>query len=118
MFGKPGLRSECAMQRILAGKALCLGTTRALAETCQSPGELLQGLNRLLHGRADGFATCLALMITRGRDLTLANDGHPNPYRNGIEIHTEANLPLGLSPDVVYSAITLQFNGSDRSTLV
>jgi hypothetical protein len=98
--------------------SLLVGTMRALAETCQSPGELLRGLNRLLHGRADGFATCLALMITRSGELTLANAGHPNPYLNGIEIHTEANLPLGLSLDVNYSGIAVQFNGSDRFTLV
>jgi hypothetical protein len=98
--------------------SLLVGTMRALAENCESPGELLQGLNRLLHGRADGFATCLALMITRSGELTLANAGHPNPYLNGIEIHTEANLPLGLSLDVIYSGITVQFNGSDRFTLI
>jgi hypothetical protein len=98
--------------------SLLVGTMRALAETCQSPGELLQGLNRLLHGRADGFATCLALMIARSGELSLANAGHPNPYLNGIEIHTEANLPLGLSLDVTYSGITVQFNGDDRFTLV
>ncbi|MGD0630861.1 MAG: SpoIIE family protein phosphatase, partial [Terracidiphilus sp.] len=98
--------------------SLLVGTMRALAESCHSPGALLQGLSRLLYGRADGFATCLAFMVTHNGMLTLANAGHPNPYLNGIEIHTEANLPLGLSLTVTYSEISVQFDGSDRFTLV
>ena len=98
--------------------SLLVGTMRAFAETYRSPAELLTGLNRLLHGRADGFATCLALMVTPSGQLTLANAGHPNPYLNGAEIPTEANLPLGLTPDVQYSEITLQLSPHQRFTLV
>jgi serine phosphatase RsbU (regulator of sigma subunit) len=98
--------------------SLLVGTMRAFAETYRSPAELLTGLNRLLHGRADGFATCLALMVTPSGQLTLANAGHPNPYLNGAEISTEANLPLGLTPEVNYSEISLQLAPDQRFTLV
>ena len=98
--------------------SLLVGTMRAFAETYRSPAELLTGLNRLLHGRADGFATCLALMVTPSGQLTLANAGHPNPYLNGAEISTEANLPLGLTPEVRYSEISLQLSPNQRFTLV
>jgi hypothetical protein len=98
--------------------SLIVGTLRAFAETYRSPGELLAGLNRLLHGRADGFATCLALMVAPSGKVTLANAGHPNPYLNGVEIPTEPNLPLGLSLDVTYSDITLQLPADQLCTLV
>jgi len=98
--------------------SLIVGTLRAFAETYRSPGELLSGLNRLLHGRADGFSTCLALMITPSGKLIVANAAHPNPYLNGTEIHTEPNLPLGLTLDLTYSELALQLDGSDRFTLV
>jgi hypothetical protein len=98
--------------------SLIVGTLRAFAETYRSPGELLAGLNRRLHGRIDGFATCLALMVEPSGKLTLANAGHPNPYLNGVEIHTEANLPLGFAPDLHYSEITLRLPPGQLCTLV
>jgi len=98
--------------------SLIVGTLRAFAETYRSPGELLTGLNRRLHGRIDGFATCLALMIQPDGKLTIANAAHPNPYLNGAELHTEANLPLGLAPDITYTEIALQLDPDELCTLV
>src|SRR5271165_5983842 len=98
--------------------SLIVGTLRTYAEICTSPAELLAGLNRRLHGRGDGFATCLALMIEPGGKLTLANAAHPNPYFNGVEIPTDANLPLGLVLDVTYSEITHQLDPDELCTLV
>jgi serine phosphatase RsbU (regulator of sigma subunit) len=98
--------------------SMIVGTLRAFAETYRSPGELLSALNRRLFGRSDGFATCIVLMIEPSGKVTLANAGHPNPYLNGIEIHTEANLPLGLTPDIHYSEITLRLLLDQRCTLV
>ena len=98
--------------------SMIVGSLRAFAETHRSPGELLAGLNRRLHGRVDGFATCLVLMIEPSGKVTLANAGHPNPYFNGVEIHTEANLPLGLAPEIRYSEITLQLPPDQLCTLV
>ena len=98
--------------------SMIVGTLRAFAETYRSPGELLSGLNRRLYGRVDGFATCLVLMIEPSGKVTLANAGHPNPYLNGTEIRTEANLPLGLSPDIHYAETTIQLPPEQRCTLV
>ncbi|MGD0732966.1 MAG: PP2C family protein-serine/threonine phosphatase [Terracidiphilus sp.] len=98
--------------------SLIVGTLRTYAEFCTGPAELLAGLNRRLHGRGDGFSTCLALMITPGGRITLANAAHPNPYLDGAEIETEPNLPLGLTLDVAYSEIVLQLKENQRLTLV
>jgi serine phosphatase RsbU (regulator of sigma subunit) len=98
--------------------SLIVGTLRAFAETYRSPGELLTGLNRLLHGRGDGFSTCLALMIEPDGKLTIANAAHPNPYLNGAEIQTEPNLPLGLSLDTTYSELVLHLDPDQLCTLV
>jgi hypothetical protein len=98
--------------------SLIVGTLRTYAEFYSSPADLLAGLNRRLYGRGDGFATCLALMVDPSGKLTLANAGHPNPYLNGIEIHTEANLPLGLAENIHYSEITLQLPLGQACTLV
>ena len=57
-------------------------------------------------------------MVTPSGRVTVANAAHPNPYLNGTEIHTEPNLPLGLTLDLTYSELALQLDGSDRFTLV
>lgn len=98
--------------------SLIVGTLRTYAESCARPSELLAGLNRRLHGRGDGFATCLALMIEPSGRITIANAAHPNPYVNGVEIPTEPNLPLGLSLDVAYAEIALQLDPEQTCTLV
>jgi hypothetical protein len=98
--------------------SLIVGTLRTYAEFCSSPAELLAGLNRRLHGRVDGFATCLVLMIEPSGKLTVANAAHPNPYINGVEILTEPNLPLGISLDVAYSELTLQLDPELTCTLL
>ena len=98
--------------------SMIVGALRTYAETCTSPGELLAGLNRRLYGRSDSFATCLALMVTHSGKITLSNAAHCNPYLDGEEILTEANLPLGLTLDVNYAEIDLQLEGNHRLTLV
>jgi len=98
--------------------SLIVGTLRTYAEFYSSPAELLAGLNRRLHGRGDGFATCLVLMVTPSGRVTVANAAHPNPYLNGKEIPTDPNLPLGVTLDVVYSEITFQLEANQSFTLV
>ena len=98
--------------------SLIVGTLRTYAEFYSSPAELLAGLNRRVHGRGEGFATCLALLVEPSGRITLANAGHPNSYLNGVEIATEANLPLGLALDVHYSESTLQLDPGQLCTLV
>ncbi len=98
--------------------ALIVGTLCTSAEVCSSPSVLLAGLNRRLCGRGDGFTTCLVLMAESSGKITLANAGHPNPYLNGVEIQTEANLPLGLDAGVQYSEIGIQLDPDQLCTLV
>jgi len=48
----------------------------------------------------------------------VANAGHPSPYLDGVEIQTEANLPLGLDAEIRYSEITFQLEPGSFCTLV
>jgi sigma-B regulation protein RsbU (phosphoserine phosphatase) len=98
--------------------SLIVGTLRTYAEFYTSPAELLAGINRRLHGRTPGFATCLALMITREGEVTIANAGHPNPYLDGVEIQTDSNLPLGITLDVEYTETRLHIDAGQAFTLV
>jgi serine phosphatase RsbU (regulator of sigma subunit) len=75
-------------------------------------------MNRLLHGRTAGFATCLALKITAAGEVTIANAGHPNPYLDGVEIQTDSNLPLGIALDVAYAETRLHIDPTQSFTLV
>jgi serine phosphatase RsbU (regulator of sigma subunit) len=98
--------------------SLIVGTLRAYAESHTSPAELLAGMNRLLHGRTAGFATCLALKITAAGEVAIANAGHPNPYLDGVEIQTDSNLPLGITLDVEYAETRLHIEPAQSFTLV
>ncbi len=98
--------------------SLIVGSLRTYAEFYSSPAELLAGLNSRLHGRGEGFATCLVLTVEPSGRITLANAGHPNPYLNGVEVATDANLPLGLALDVHYTETTLQLDPGQVCTLV
>jgi hypothetical protein len=98
--------------------SLIVGTLRTYAEFYTSPAQLLAGVNRRLHGRTAGFATCLALKITREGDVTIANAGHPNPYLDGVEIETDSNLPLGIALDIEYAETRLHVDTGQALTLV
>jgi len=98
--------------------SLIVGALRTYAEFYRSPAELLVGINRQLCGRGDGFATCIAMRIDAGGEVTLANAAHPNPYLNGQEVATDANLPLGVLLDVVYAETRLHLAAGDRLTLL
>jgi serine phosphatase RsbU (regulator of sigma subunit) len=98
--------------------SLIVGTLRTCARHCTGPAQLLGEVNRSLIGRSDGFATCVALMVQGSGRFTVANAGHPNLYLNGVEIQTEANLPLGLDPGIHYSEVTFQLGPDELCTLV
>jgi serine phosphatase RsbU (regulator of sigma subunit) len=50
--------------------------------------------------------------------ITLANAGHPEPYRNGEEIQLKSSLPLGITPDVEYAETCVQLAPGDRITFL
>ena len=97
--------------------SLIVGALRAVAEYTQSPGGILQGLNRRLLGRTDGgFATCLIARIDPNGDTTLANAGHLPPYRDGKELPVNGSLPLGLSPDAAYDEMVFLLHQGETLT--
>ena len=95
--------------------SLVVGTLRTLADYTESPAEILSGLNRRLHNRGTGFTTCLALRFASDtRSCTLANAGHLPPFRNGIELDTEPNLPLGLDAQATFAETTFALQPADH----
>ena len=98
--------------------SLLVGALRSLAETTPMPADLLAGLNRRLSGRGSGFTTCLILSVSPTGKLSVANAGHPAPYRNGKEIAFPPALPLGLDPDATFQEQTIQLAIGDRITMV
>jgi serine phosphatase RsbU (regulator of sigma subunit) len=98
--------------------SLVVGVVRTLVEFTSSPGAILAGLNSRLVGRGTGFTTCLAIEIDRTGKLKFANAGQLAPYRNGVEIDSEAGLPLGILPDLDFPEMTLQLAVGDRLTLM
>jgi hypothetical protein len=96
--------------------SLIVGTIRTLAETTSSPGQILTGLNRRLHGRLqDGFATAIALRLDPDGSCTLACAGHPAPYVNDRELSFPGALPLGVMESANFEEI--QFSLSHRDQL-
>jgi hypothetical protein len=98
--------------------SMIVGTLRTSARHCAGPGELLGEVNRSMIGRSDGFATCIALKVEASGRVTVANAGHPNPYLDGKEVETEANLPLGLVAEITYPEVSLELRPDQICTLV
>jgi hypothetical protein len=98
--------------------SLIVGVIRTLVDFTTSPGAILAGLNTRLVGRGAGFTTCLAIEIATDGTLVFANAGQLAPYRNGVEIASEAGLPLGIISDLVYPESTLHLVRGDRLTLM
>lgn len=95
--------------------SLIIGTIRAIADQPVTPGELLERLNRRLHGRLqDGFATCLAARLTPEGDCTIANAGHLSPFVDDREIELPGSLPLGVVPSVDFDEIRFHLDADDR----
>jgi phosphoserine phosphatase RsbU/P len=84
----------------------------------RKPAQVLAHLNRVLCGQVSGFVTCCAALVTKDGSVTLANAGHPAPYRNGQETSTQSSLPLGITADTVYTESTLQLEPSDTLTFL
>ncbi len=94
--------------------ALLVGAIRSTAETTYDPLALLQALNRRLLGRNDAHATCLALIISSGGVVELANAGHLPPYLNGEPLAMEGALPLGMVESAEFSTARFLLQPSDR----
>jgi hypothetical protein len=98
--------------------ALIVGTIRSLAEIFQRPADILEGLNRCLHGRMQqGFATCIILRIDPDGTCAFANAGHLAPFLNHQELELPPALPLGLVPSASYDETAIDLDVDDRLTL-
>ncbi len=82
------------------------------------PADVLAHLNRVLHGRMDGFVTCCAAHIAADGTMTVANAGNPAPYLNGEEMAVEPGLPLGILGEASYAETRYQIAPNDRLTFV
>jgi hypothetical protein len=103
-----------------AAMTVCLivGSIRSTAETTENPGELLEALNRRLHGRLHGgFATCLALRLDPDGVCTLSSAGHPAPFLNDREIALPGALPLGVIAAASYKESAIDLNPGDHLVL-
>ena len=98
--------------------ALLVGAIRAAAQYDPDPQAILRTLNRLLMGRGDAQATCLAVRITRDGAATLANAGHLAPYLNGEPLPMEGALPLGMIESAECSRMQFELREGDRLMLM
>jgi serine phosphatase RsbU (regulator of sigma subunit) len=98
--------------------ALLVGAIRTAAQYDPDPTAVLSALNRLLMGRSDAQATCLALHIANDGAVTLANAGHIAPYLNGEPLPMEGALPLGMIESAEFSVTHFQLKDGDRLMLM
>jgi hypothetical protein len=95
---------------------LIVGAVRTAAKFTTEPEKILALLNDRLQGR--GLVTCLALLIERDGNVTLANAGHLPPYLNDREMPMEGALPLGAIPGVEFSVMHFQLAEGDSLMLM
>jgi serine phosphatase RsbU (regulator of sigma subunit) len=98
--------------------ALLVGAVRSTLDWTSDPMAVLRALNKRLLGRADAPATCLAMRIEVGGEVTLANAGHMPPYLNGELVEMEGALPLGMSEAAELSVMHFQLKPGDRLVLL
>ncbi|HKF49574.1 MAG TPA: PP2C family protein-serine/threonine phosphatase [Terracidiphilus sp.] len=98
---------------------LIVGGAGTLAQENIGPAEMLERLNRHLHGRTDGgFATCLCALLAADGELAIANAGHLAPYSDGREVACESGLPLGIVPEANYIETRVQLVPGDSLTFL
>jgi hypothetical protein len=99
--------------------SVLVGAIRAEARHSSDPAGMLASLNERMMGRSSGgFTTCLAVHISAGGLLTIANAGHLPPYLNGRELEIPGSLPLGILARVNYENLSVQLDPGDRLTFV
>jgi hypothetical protein len=98
---------------------LALGALRTLASEQIGPAAMLTRLNQqMVESSEGGFITCVCVRLGEGGAVTVANAGHLAPYRNGEELHLEADLPLGIMAGCAYADQALQLGEGDRLMLL
>jgi hypothetical protein len=85
--------------------------------TDDSPGKILESMNRVLLG-SDSFTTCQVAWFGPDGELVLANAGHLPPYLNTQEVKLPGGLPLGVVSEVTYDEVRLYLHPGDRLLLM
>jgi serine phosphatase RsbU (regulator of sigma subunit) len=99
--------------------ALLVGTLRTLADSTQSPGEILKAMNQRMIGRTNGgFTTCMVLRADPYGNLAIANAGHISPYKNGTELDVDNGLPLGLVEGATYCESPFNLHPNEQLTFL
>ena len=104
-----GLKAAMTVSAIMGALRVC---------PSESPGEILSYLNRVVYGHAGVFVTCSVALIQTDGTMTLANAGHPAPYRNGEEMDVEPGLPLGILPENQYAVLRYEISADDHLTFI
>jgi hypothetical protein len=98
--------------------SLIVGVLRSLSDASVSPGEMMETLNRCLHGRLQGgFVTAIILRLEANGNVTLANAGHLPPFLNQRELEIEGSLPLGLLSSTSYDEVSILLHPGDQLSL-
>jgi stage II sporulation SpoE-like protein len=99
--------------------SILVGAIRGEAAHTSDPGALLASLNEQMFGQSHGkFTTCLCLHLTAAGEVTAACAGHLAPYCDGIELHSEPALPLGIIRNAHYRASVFTLALGQRLTIV
>jgi serine phosphatase RsbU (regulator of sigma subunit) len=106
-----GLRAAMAV-------SLIVGAVRTLAKFSPRPSELLAELNQRLCGRLQGgFATCIAVLLSRDGRCVIASAGHPAPFLNQRAMLLPGALPLGMALSSTYQERAIQLEPGDQFAL-
>ncbi|MBI3208046.1 MAG: SpoIIE family protein phosphatase [Candidatus Solibacter usitatus] len=97
--------------------SVIIGALRVVKD--RTPAAVLATLSNAVAGQLDGgFVTCCCARLERDGAVRLANAGHLNPYRNGVEVELEGGLPLGILPDAVYEETTFEMVSGEQLTFL
>lgn len=95
--------------------AMIVGALRSVVEITHEPAEILNALNRRLHGRMKhGFATCVVACVHADGTCVMANAGHLPPFIGGRELTLPGALPLGMVADADYETVTVELKTGER----
>ncbi len=83
-----------------------------------TPAALLGAMNETVGEGSGGFVTAIVCRCGTDGQLTIANAGHLNPYRSGVEIATEPGLPLGVALGIEYAETLVQLAPGETITLL
>jgi serine phosphatase RsbU (regulator of sigma subunit) len=84
----------------------------------RGPASLLKYLNQAVIGKtAGGFITACCTRIFPDGRMVVANAGHISPYMGSKELPVEPGLPLGVSPDAIYTESVFATGGATVTLL-